>query len=263
MKLINIAGGELNSTILTLSDALGDRGEVARDIRTDPAFVERVAKHMLAGAPEQLVRTEGLITAPIAKAIMGNEKVFGPYDIARMTGIELDQSTLTNANVVPYKLGTLMRCGRTHLLVYGLPTTVRAMDEWAPVGLSINIPEEERSTFGSDVPVQGWYLIGREAMIGEEDPSAGVRQATLVEAYLALNLHKKASPRHYFFNSRPALCQLTAQGGEVAFGLGNVFGITSQADGAYSYWAVKTERVARHMKSNPAYVEVILPDDIK
>ncbi len=259
MKLINITGGELNSTILSLSEALGEGGDkVAFSLRTDPGYLERVASYMLRGAPSET--PAGAITVEIARAIMGNDRVFGPAEVARVVGTHIDPADLVKANQVPYKLETLVRAKPNYILVYGLPTNIDQIVLWSATCFRWLYPEGDRTSFTTDTPVQGWYLVCREPVGGAPDDVVD-RHATLVEIFLALMLHKSVSPRHNFFLAKGGWCQQTKGGGEVFFCFGNIATGQQYGTGSHDYWAIKGPTSLTAARGRTDYVRVILPDD--
>lgn len=256
MKATQLPHGQFESAVFRLSTALAEGGYQAFNrLNTDDDFVRRTAKYMLSGAPEETPAT-GAITIAIATALLGKDKVFGPDQIREVTGVSVDDADVQAANVIPYKLETLMRCKDNWILVYGAPTTIGSIATWSRMQFGWIMPTDEVKDppFKTDIPMSGWFLISRTPQ--DHIVDGNERCATLVEMYLALSLHKNASPRHFFFQ-RPAICHQTAQGGEIYFGLGSSFGKGRSEDGAYDYWAVKSDKV----KDPGKFAVVLLPDN--
>ena len=259
MKLINIPASELQASTFALSKALGERGsEVALQLRTDPEFLERVASFMLSGAPSET--PAGAITVEIARAIMGNDRVFGPAEVARVVGTHIDPADLVKANQVPYKLETLVRAKPNYILVYGMQTDINQIVLWSATGFSWRYPEGDQTSFTTDTPVQGWYLVCRDPVGGTPDGVVD-RHATLVEIFLALMLHKSVSPRHNFFLTKGGWCQQTKEGGEVFFCFGNIATGKRYSNRSHDYWAIKGHASLTAAGGRTDYVRVVLPDD--
>lgn len=212
MKATQLEQGKFQSSVFKLCQELGESGaDVLVRIDGDEKFRARIAEYMLAGAPSRSVTTFRM-----AKAIMGDESTIGPEQVKSFFGFEFEQKAFDKAEYVPYKLETLARCRDTHLLVFGIPMTVRDISNRSQIGMSWSLPDVGgEPAIVTSFPTSGWFLINRNSskILGE-----GERLATFVEAYYALSLHKETNKRHYFFRSY-AICQETPAGGEVYFGL--------------------------------------------
>lgn len=256
MKATQLEYGKLQSSIFKLGKELGEAGaEVLTRIDEDEAFRTKVAGYMLRGAPEEVVPTGGL-PYNIAKAIMGENKVFGIDEIKKISGIVcVDEASLAGADRVPYLPETLAEYKDTHLLVYGTPTVIKDIAQWSETGFSWRMPQDEVEdpSFLTDLPARGWFLMNRSP---QSALGLGERLATVVEAYFALSLHKAVNKRQFFFKHEYAVCNQTAQGGEIYFGLGCCF-VQQYGPRSYNYWAVKDSSVKRV----DDVVSVVLPDN--
>lgn len=266
MKANEVPQGKFQAAMFRLSQLLGNSGgELIARLDDDPGYCHRVADYMLRGAPE-VSPINGTLTERIARAIMGENMVIGLEKVRRRFGVDLSDELLKRADTVPYLPETLAKYSKTHLLMFGVPVTIKQVFETGKarhqIGISFTGSGFQESggemLMKSSSPQSGWFLIAREP---EENTEVGLdmcgkRIATIIEAYYAMCLHKTDNPNRYFIRDNPCICHETDKGGTVEFGLGRSFTKTSYGDGSHDY------RVHKNLMSTTKWIlSVVLPDN--
>lgn len=256
MKVTELPYGKLQAAIFKLGVELGEGGGgIMERLDMDEQFRKRVAAYMLAGALDDSGETTRT-TQAMAQAIMG-DRMIGPKQVQQVLGLAIAPEDLERAAVVPYSIEKLKEFSKTHLLVYGYPTTLETIAKKAgQFGLSRRLSHVDQSSVltSSSIPI-GWYLISREASdCGEVLPSE--RLATVIEAFYALSLHKMTNKRHFFLRNQCGLCNMTSAGVEVRFGLGSSLGFGQYGTGSHDYHVLPTDKSTSHK------ITVVLPDQV-
>ena len=262
MKATQLEHGFFQAAIFKLTQELGEQGgEIITRVNNDDTFRKRVAKYMVIGAPSlnPQDRPADVLTYDVAKAIMGENYIIGPDVVQRVLGITIDTKDLEKADIIPYRITTLARHSRSHLLVYGYPISIRDVyKKTQRRSLRWKLPEGNGEVVVASSPAKGWFLLSRH--VEDLELSPGERLATVAELMYSLSLYQTQRTHNYLFssvNNRDyGLCTETADGGEAYFGLGRAFLGALYGDGDHDYTVIKDPDI-----KPPHTIRVVLPDN--